>query len=553
MNYKDIIEAKYNRTAWQGLLHDIFHGKVTFKANPPAVKVNRQMAKEAFYLGKISLADGESLAVYEVELAEKIDIERNRRGIRDMLTANWRDMGYAGAFIFGYRKDESLLRFSYVSETWGFNKQGDYEKISTNTMRYTYLLGEGRGCRTAVDQFSTLKNSKQALSDITAAFSVEALTKQFYQELFDWYSWAISPSANISFPNNTAIESDDREDIETKIIRMITRIMFVWFIKQKALVPNNLFDEEFIGELLKNFDSQSITKGDYYQAILQNLFFATLNRAIEDDEGNKRSFATGSSKDIKTLYRYQELFSISEEEIINLFAEVPFLNGGLFECLDKTKTLDGVPKAYYYDGFSRNAETFSDGRFKHRAIVPNILFFQPERGLFSILKKYNFTIEENTPEEQQVALDPELLGKVFENLLGAYNPETKETARNQSGSFYTPREIVNYMVDESLIAYLGDTPETRSIFAPDFHYEKARADEYKAIADKLKTVKILDPACGSGAFPMGLLNRMIDILQRIEPKENIYAQKLAIIENCLMAVISRVSLPKSQSSGSLSL
>ena len=131
---------------------------------------------------------------------------------------------------------------------------------------------------------------------------------------------------------------------------------------------------------------------------------------------------------------------------------MPFLNGGLFECLDKTRYIDGVTKCYNFDGFSRNDARFPDGRYKHRAVIPNNLFFEPEKGLISILKRYNFTIEENSPEEQQVALDPELLGKVFENLLGAYNPETKETARNQSGSFYTPREIVNYMVDESLIA-----------------------------------------------------------------------------------------------------
>ena len=166
-------------------------------------------------------------------------------------------------------------------------------------------------------------------------------------------------------------------------------------------------------------------------------------------------------------------------------------------------------------------------------MVPNILFFDEERGLISILSRYNFTIEENSPEEQQVALDPELLGKVFENLLGAYNPETRETARNQSGSFYTPREIVNYMVDESLISYLGKTAFVRSLFSPEFCYDKTKKDEYKAVADRLKAIKILDPACGSGAFPMGLLNRMIDILGHISPEENTYDLKLSIIENCI--------------------
>ena len=533
MNYKEIIESKYNREAWQQLLHDIFLSNVSFWRSPKEVKANSRLAKNALNLGKISLSDGEALAIYEVELSDKVDIERNRAGIRDMLTKDWRDMGYAGAFLFCYRKNESVLRFSYVSETWGFNKDGIYEKLSTNTKRFTYLLGEGRGCRTAIEQFGALKNSKLALSDVTAAFSVEALTKQFYKDLYEWYQWAVDPASGVYFPNNTSIEADDREDIETKIIRLITRIMFVWFIKQKELVPNKIFDVDFLETILKDFDPNSAVVGNYYNAILQNLFFGTLNRAIKDEQGNKRKFATNVKKDIKTLYRYAEMFTISEDEVIKLFSEVPFLNGGLFECLDKTKTIDGVEQAYNYDGFSRNDKKFADGRYRNRAVVPNVLFFEPERGLISILSRYNFTIEENSPEEQQVALDPELLGKVFENLLGAYNPETKETARNQSGSFYTPREIVNYMVDESLISYLGNTAFVRSLFSPEFVYDKTKEAEYKTIADKLKAIKILDPACGSGAFPMGLLNKMIEILCHITPDENIYEMKLAIIENCI--------------------
>ena len=532
MNYKEIIEAKYNREAWQQLLHDIFLSKVTFRS-PYEVKVNSKIAKEALKLGTITLSDEQQLAVYEVELSDKVDIERNKRGIRDMLTADWRRMGYAGAFMFCYRKNESVLRFSYVSEVYAFNKKGDYEQQKTNTKRYTYLLGEGRGCRTAIEQFKALKKSKQTLSDVTAAFSVEALTKQFYKDLFDWYLWAVDPASGVYFPNNTSTEDDDREDIETKIIRMITRMMFVWFIKQKELVPNKLFDTAFLSTILKDFDLESKETGNYYNAILQNLFFATLNRAIEDEQGNKRRFATNVKRDIKTLYRYSEMFKISEDEVIKMFSEVPFLNGGLFECLDKTKTIDGVEQAYNYDGFSRNDKKFADGHYRNRAVIPNILFFEEEKGLISILSRYNFTIEENSPEEQQVALDPELLGKVFENLLGAYNPETRETARKESGSFYTPREIVNYMVDESLIAYLGNTELVRSLFSADFSYDKTKVDEYKVIADKLKTIKILDPACGSGAFPMGLLNRMIDILSHIAPEENTYDLKLSIIENCI--------------------
>ncbi len=527
MDYREIIESKYNREGWQQLLYDIFRGKVEFWRNPFVVDVNTTLANEVVNLGKITLSDGEVIAVYEVELSDDVNIERNRRGIRDMLVSDWRNMGYAGAFMFCYRKNESILRFSYVSETWGFNRQGDYERISTDTKRYTYLLGEGHGCRTAIEQFNVLRNSKQALSDVTAAFSVETLTKQFYNDLFNWYQWVIDHSSNVSFQK----KGMEKDGIETKIIRMITRLMFVWFIKQKGLIPSKIFDIEYLDKILKDFDPYSQTEGNYYQAILQNLFFATLNRAIVDENGDKREFAKNKGQDVKTYYRYAELFKISKEEVIGLFADVPFLNGGLFECLDKSMTIDGV-ESYKYDGFTRNDKK-ENGHYSQRAVVPNNLFFDEEKGLISIFNRYNFTIEENTPQDQQVALDPELLGKVFENLLGAYNPETKETARNQSGSFYTPREIVNYMVDESLIAYLGDTPFVRSLFENNFSFDETKVEEYKNIAEKLQSIKILDPACGSGAFPMGILNRMIDILSKISPDENIYDLKLRIIENCI--------------------
>jgi tRNA1(Val) A37 N6-methylase TrmN6 len=216
---------------------------------------------------------------------------------------------------------------------------------------------------------------------------------------------------------------------------------------------------------------------------------------------------------------------------------VPFLNGGLFECLDKD-TPDSNGKIMYSDGFSRKK-----GR-QSRAYIPNILFFDGSKGIISILNKYNFTIEENSPLDIEVALDPELLGKVFENLLGTYNPETKETARKQSGSFYTPREIVQYMVDESLVAHLkrtvGDELEgeycklINHTDEPVALTEQQKSDIFKS----LKACKILDPACGSGAFPMGILNRMLAVITKLPIPENIslYDLKLYLIENCIYGI-----------------
>ena len=519
----------YNREEYLSFLRvnflpDDFQQEISSVENPIHIQYTQQVTR----LGE---CESLGLVVYEVRHNSKHDARVGLTKEAFRLLAD--EFCERALVLFVPEDDNSNYRFSLIEIT--LEQKDDSTKVKrnySNPHRYSYYLGKGIAYYTPnkyLNEYGRVVN----VEDLRNRFSVEALTKQFYQDLYEWYQWAVDPDMGITFPNDTSIEEDDREDIDIKIIRLITRLMFVWFIKQKGLVPDRIFDTDFLSTILRDFDAQSASNGIFYNAILQNLFFATLNRAITDEDGNQRKFAKASKRDIKTLYRYAELFCISEEEVVSLFAEVPFLNGGLFECLDKTRYIDGVEVAYNLDGFSRNDMRFADGRYKHRAVIPNILFFEPQRGLISILSRYNFTIEENSPEEQQVALDPELLGKVFENLLGAYNPETKETARNQSGSFYTPREIVNYMVDESLIAYLGDSSFVRSIFHPDFVPDELRWSDYQMISGKLKSVKVFDPACGSGAFPMGLLNRIVDVLQKIDTDTTTYDLKLKIIENCL--------------------
>ncbi|PWL03308.1 Eco57I restriction-modification methylase domain-containing protein [Hallerella porci] len=517
--FRNLFQNAFDLEAWKRLMVNYFDVQTTLK-NPELLEDDSKDYK-AYYLGKTETSDGYSLGFFKYDMKSSID--KRKVGLRKLVKS-----------YLKYEVDAALVVFN-DNNHWRLSFICDIKGEETAPKRYTYVFGEKENYyNTSVARFIKLQSDGISFKSIKEAFAVEALTKQFYNDLFAWYLWANDVKSNVSFPNDTNIEDDDREKLDVKIIRLITRLMFVWFIKQKKLVPNCIFDETYLTSILKNFDPESTTDGTYYNAILQNLFFATLNRAIVDEEGNKRGFATNQGyRDVKTLYRYAELFNISESEVIKLFSEVPFLNGGLFECQDKTIKLDGVEKSYNFDGFSRNSEKFRDGRFKWRAVVPNILFFEKEKGLLSILNRYNFTIEENSPNEQQVALDPELLGKVFENLLGAYNPETQETARKESGSFYTPREVVNYMVDESLQAYLGDSPVVKSVFDDDFEKDSNSENEYKAIATKLQAIKILDPACGSGAFPMGLLNRMVDILQKIHPQKSVYDLKLSIIENCI--------------------
>ena len=181
MNYKEVIESRYNRKNWQLLLHDIFGSKIKFWNTPSEVVTSSPFAKQALWLGTITLSDDQTIAIYEVELAESVDIERNRRGIRDMLLTAWRNNGHAGAFMFCYRKNESVLRFSYVSESWKFADDGSYQKESTDTRRFTYLLGEGHRSRTAIQQFEQLRESNLSLKDLTKAFSVDAVSDMFFE------------------------------------------------------------------------------------------------------------------------------------------------------------------------------------------------------------------------------------------------------------------------------------------------------------------------------------------------------------------------------------
>ncbi len=531
---QQLFQSQFNVSTWTDFVINFFKAQTLMRV-PEPLDINPEEGL-GYYWGKLSTSDTYEISFFYLKMNSAID--RRKVGLRQLIEKYIKIDSDAGIAVFD---DGQHWRLSFITDMRG-------EK--TSPKRFTFVFGDPENhYLTPVTRFMELQRKGISYANIRDAFSVEALTKQFYNDLFDWYTWALDPTSGVYFPNNPNTPEDDRDKLDTKMIRLITRLMFVWFIKQKkdangnGLVPEGLFAPEELKLYLKDFDPQSMTSGNYYQAILQNLFFATLNRPIKtvtyDKDGNehveRRCFATNKDKpDVKSKYRYQELFKINENKILSLFEFIPFINGGLFECLDKNKTSDGVEHAYFHDGFSRN-DTIdkASNHYTKRAFIPNKLFFDPEDGIISIFRRYNFTVEENSPSEQLVALDPELLGKVFENLLGVYNPETQDTARNQSGSFYTPREIVNYMVDISLEAYLGNTDEVKALFADDFEYDETKKPFYEEVIKKLKTIKVLDPACGSGAFPMGMLNRIVEILQNLHAKGSKYDLKLAVMENCI--------------------
>ena len=452
--------------------------------------------------------------------------------------------------IFVPEDNSDNYRFSLIEIQLSIGENdSNVTRTYSNPRRYSYYLGKGIACYTPNKYLNELGRVKD-VKDLFERFSVEVLTKAFYQELSDWYAWAIKV---ISFPNDISTRTDDKLHNHEGVIRLITRLIFVWFLKERKLIPWQFFDQEYIANhLIKGFNPHKIDNlfgkseaSVYYRAILQNLFFAMLNCPITKEgstEFTERRFKDNRSQfDDNKLMRYRDEFN-NPDEFLRLANEtVPFLNGGLFDCLDEKRS------GMYYDGFSERKESMA------QLIVPDYLFFGEEagknidlsefygdankkkvsaRGIIDIFKRYNFTVEENMPFDKDVSLDPELLGKVFENLLAAYIPETSEIVRKNTGSFYTPREIVQYMVDESLVAHLKRTVgnELEGEYRKLLDYadnETSLTEQQKlAIMRSLYNCKILDPACGSGAFPVGVLQQMVHILTKIDPDNSRWQKML---------------------------
>lgn len=411
--------------------------------------------------------------------------------------------------------------------------------------------------------------------------SAAELNKRFYAELADWFAWASTKRELVTFPKGQPADEGGKE---VGLIRLLTRLMFVWFIKEKGLVTSELFNADKLATLL-NEPPTSHPKGhDFYLAILQNLFFATLN--TEMDQRRWRKDEGGQSKDYlgHHVFRHEAKFA-NAKAAEALFNEVPFLNGGLFECLDCEITSDEDERKSRAERERQRmilrVDGFSDQPDKQPKLQNRIFFggedavdlskyyekaVRPRNvsGLIDLFERYKFTIEENTPLEEEAALDPELLGKVFENLLASYNEDTKTTARNKSGSFYTPREVVEFMVDEALLAYLkpkiapsaeeggirpnapgldfgsapgelgleatGHAKKAEKADAPDRNETRLRglldfasrthdfsAAEVDALIAAIESCKAIDPAVGSGAFPLGLLQKLVHALAVLDP------------------------------------
>ena len=435
----------------------------------------------------------EPLHIFDVTVNDRVMMERNRVNIQRLIRSVMDQ--YSCAFMLFHYEDDARWdwRFTYC------RKSGNKEE-STDSKRYTFLLGPGQSCRTATDNFMALYDKRNSLEikDIEDAFNVEALSKEFFGKYKTQYetfvNYMVDPTNGMRQHfidtdfDHTGMTADKIRDREEKPIRdyvkkLLGRIVFLHFLQKKGWlgVPAGKEwgegDRNFMLNIFKNANENQ--KGNFLEEILEGLFAEALDR---DRSGQ------------------DDLYDTKVEGFHN--CRIPYLNGGLFErdILDK--------KSCHFTA------SFFD-------------------SLLTMLSQYNFTIDENDPNDAEVGVDPEMLGRIFENLL----EDNKD-----KGAFYTPKEIVQYMCRESLISYLQtdqreEDKECIRLFVAT-HDATLLGDLKEEIEQKLYNVKICDPAIGSGAFPMGLLRELFLCRSAIEPNimENAANIKRHIIQNNIYGV-----------------
>lgn len=398
-----------------------------------------------------------------------------------------KNYGTPNALIVYYSENSDNWRFSLLTSTPIWNDGKIITKLS-NPKRHSYVLGPNAKVNTPT-KFLIKKEEVLDFIDLKSRFSLEVVNKEFYKEISESFTKLVGGTRGEG-KNKKTYESlldlpstNGHSQISIEFaVRLIGRVIFCWFLKEKMSVSgNSLMPKELLS--LNAISDNS----DYYHKILEPIFFEVLNKPIKS---RKDAFASKS------------------------FSQIPYLNGGLFSPHDD-------------DFFSYNEG--KQAQFHNTVVVPDEWF----KEFFGILETYNFTIDENTSIDEDLSIDPEMLGRIFENLLAEINPETGESARKSTGSYYTPRVIVDYMVDESLLLYLKqktdiDEEKLRAIISYDLSDDSSNPlndDEKHWLVDAIEEVKILDPACGSGAFPIGALQKIVFILQQADPDGQIWFQK----------------------------
>lgn len=463
---KDILQNSYSQEKWIKTLQFLSGSKnlLTISLEPKFVEIKSAKAKEivveVVQLGTLKTTDGITLPIFDVTLQNGIKIEYNRVGVNELLKTHILKDAVKGAIVTfhyptpfnGSNDTKSEWRFSFISK-FGSDYFAEAESVETNPKKYTYIFGTSEEHRTALERLYNLEQSRFRLEDFFEAFNVEPVSNNFFKEYKNFYQDFVFQLSNDK--NSRAIfeleKSDDKEkDIRNFVKRLLGRLVFLYFLQKKHWLgaSSKNYDDGDTNFLFNLFNYDNDSKDNFYNKWLSKLFFNALNTDNRTNDGFE--LPNGNS------------------------VRIPFLNGGLFEEHQEPE--------------------------KHREIqFPPTLF----ELLFKFFNGYNFTIYENSPEDHTVAVDPEMLGHIFENLL----EDNKD-----KGAFYTPKEIVHYMTQESLIEYLkthlSHSREAIENLIKNHITKDFTRDDLKKVEKLIDTVKICDPAIGSGAFPMGLLQQI---------------------------------------------
>jgi len=496
LQLQEILSAPFELENWRGALREIFNVKHFHRQPQQIILPSNNKAESAFELGSFHTADDRLIGLYQVNVLPNVWLERNKAGLRELLRHVYK-YDVDGALIVFVQNDK--WRLSFVSEIRAIDEEGNPVTIVTEPKRYTYLLGKDEKTRTPVDRLYSLAGKPITLEDIRNAFSVEALNEEFYKIVARYFYLLVGATAGkgkkavhyeriLQLPGIDATQNNTNHIYQEFAVRLIGRIIFSWFLKMKKsasgipLLPEKLLSSQAV----KN-------NKNYYHTILERLFFQILNTPIEQRMSN--------------LPQGSEM--------------IPFLNGGLFEPHP-----DDFYKPHPVTGLNQNLNTLK---------IPDEWFLE----FFQELEKYNFTIDENSVVDIEISVDPEMLGRIFENLLAEIDPDSGETARKATGSYYTPREIVDYMAGESLLYYLNsktaiEIDRLRPIFKMD-ESVSFKKDEKEKILDALDKLKVLDPACGSGAFPIGVMQKIVMALQKLDPDAHWWKERqISRIENAIL-------------------
>lgn len=470
-----------------------------FASSKHDVQFNNEIFQSVTQLGESSVCD---LTVFEVYLNE--GTQNKRVTITQEMFKILRSLRIDNAIVSFVNQDKNNYRISLLTSKYEYD--GDkIVRILSNPRRFSYSLGFGTKTKTAF-KYLISKGKVNSLEELTERFSVEVVNKQFYNEIALCYTKLVGGERDgKKFDKQLGLYSVvDQKKYAEFAVRLIGRITFCWFLKEKksskgiSLIPEELLSIDTINK-----------QDNYYHKTLEPLFFELLNT---NQKKRKDKYATDEYK------------------------QIPYLNGGLFS--------PHSDDLYKYDSLAQC------GKFG-LVNIPNEWF----KEFYGVLSQYNFTVDENTSYDIELSIDPEMLGRIFENLLAEINPETGENAKKSTGSFYTPRDIVDYMVDTSLCEYLKkktgiDQLRLKALISygkEDDTIATFDLSEKKKIINALYTITILDPACGSGAFPIGMLQKIVYILQEVDPAADLWFDKAT--EN--VSILLKKEFEKKFNAGSL--